>query len=260
MTKMGTGGVIRQLREERGLSQEEAAKALGVQRVTLSQLENGKRRLTADEAVRCADYFQVSVDRILGREHEPEMKLPPVADKREGVTERISVPQNNMKKFREVLLYLLEKIGARPHIGETVIYKLLYFIDFNYYERYEEQLIGATYIKNTHGPTPTHFSKLIEGMLKKGELIRVDSKYFKYPQRKYLPRCQPDLSVLSARELSVIDDVIGRLGGMNATQISEFSHNDVPWLTAAEGKPIIYEAVFYRTLHYSVRGDDCPVS
>jgi len=30
----------------------------------------------------------------------------------------------------------------------TVLYKILYFIDFDYYEKYEEQLMGALYIKN----------------------------------------------------------------------------------------------------------------
>jgi hypothetical protein len=61
---------------------------------------------------------------------------------------RIDVPQKNLKKFKEVLLYILEKVGGKPNVGMTVLYKLLYFIDFDYYEKFEEQLIGATYIKN----------------------------------------------------------------------------------------------------------------
>jgi hypothetical protein len=72
---------------------------------------------------------------------------------------RINIPQKNIGKFKEVLLYILNKIGSKPNIGETVIYKLLYFIDLNYYEKYEEQLIGATYIKNHHGPTLKEFKK-----------------------------------------------------------------------------------------------------
>ncbi len=46
-------------------------------------------------------------------------------------------------KFKEVLLYILGKVGSLPNVGETVIYKLLYFIDFDYFEMYEEQLIGS---------------------------------------------------------------------------------------------------------------------
>jgi len=40
---------------------------------------------------------------------------------------------------------------------------------------------------------------------------------------------------------------------MNAAQISDYSHNDVPWLTTEKGKIIEYESVFYRTIPYSVR-------
>ncbi len=40
---------------------------------------------------------------------------------------------------------------------------------------------------------------------------------------------------------------------MNATQISDYSHNDVPWQTTEDGAVIDYESVFYRTPPYSVK-------
>jgi len=42
---------------------------------------------------------------------------------------------------------------------------------------------------------------------------------------------------------------------MNASQISNYSHNDVPWLTAEDQSIIEYESVFYRAGAYSVRTD-----
>ena len=165
---------------------------------------------------------------------------------------RISVPQKNIEMFKEVLLYILGKVGSKPNIGESVLYKLLYFVDFNYYEKYEEQLIGATYIKNHHGPTPKEFIKIVEEMQGK-DLVKIQNKYFQYPQTKYIPLKDPDLSKLNARELSVIDNVLNKLADMNASQISEYSHNDVPWITTEDGDVIDYEAVFYRTTPYSVR-------
>ena len=58
---------------------------------------------------------------------------------------------------------------------------------------------------------------------------------------------------LSARELEVINQVLNRLSDMNAAQISEYSHKDVPWMTTEDGQKIEYESVFYRTPEYSVR-------
>jgi len=168
---------------------------------------------------------------------------------------RINVPQKNLGKFKEVLLYILNKVGSKPTIDETVIYKLLYFIDFDFYEMYEEQLIGATYIKNKYGPTPIEFREVVEKMIGK-EIIKVRSKYYQYPQIKYLPLRKADLSKLKANEIKIIDEVLDRLSDMNGNRISEYSHNDVPWLTTEDGKVIEYESVFYRTPSYSVREYD----
>lgn len=99
--------------------------------------------------------------------------MPSVTDKcksRINFVERIDVPESNVKKFKEVLLYVLEKVGAKPNVGQTVIYKLLYFIDFDYYELYEKQLTGAKYIKDHDGPTPQDFSKIVKQMQKAGEI------------------------------------------------------------------------------------------
>lgn len=156
-------------------------------------------------------------------------------------------------KREEVLLYILGKVGAKPNVGETVLYKLLYFIDFNYYEKYEEQLIGATYIKNHHGPTPIEFQSIINEMIENKEIEVVKSKYFQHLQKKYLPHQEPDLSVFNANEIKVIDDVLQKLSGMNASTISEYSHQDVPWMVTSERQKIDYESVFYRTPAYSVR-------
>ena len=170
---------------------------------------------------------------------------------------RISVPQKNLNKFKEVLLYVLSKVGGKPNVGETVLYKLLYFIDFDYYERYEEQLVGATYIKNHHGPTPVEFKSIVGEMIRNGEIAQVARKYFNYPQRKYLPIRESDLTKLKdARELQHIYEVLARLGDKNATELSEYSHEDVPWIIAKDGKPLDYEAVFYRTPKTSVRNYD----
>ena len=66
--------------------------------------------------------------------------------------------------------------------------------------------------------------------------MEVKDKYFQYPQRKYLPLRRPELGILKGSEIEVINDVLCRLSDMTARQISDYSHNDVPWLTAEEGK------------------------
>ncbi len=144
------------------------------------------------------------------------------------------------------MLYVLEKVGAKPNIGETASYKLLYFIDFDFYEKFEEQLTGAYYIKNHYGPTPVEFKKIVEEMEEKGEIEKVKNKYFQYDQKKYLPRQKSDLRKLSAQEIKHIDEVLARLSDKIANELTEYSHSDVPWRVHSNGEIISYESVFYR--------------
>ncbi|MBC8415863.1 MAG: DUF4065 domain-containing protein [Candidatus Cloacimonetes bacterium] len=247
------GKRIKSLREEIGFSQEQLADNLELRREAISNIENGKRKATVEELSKISKILNISLDVLIDASKDISVIISK-EDKtvREKPEIRINVPQKNLKKFKEVLLYILNKIGSRPNIGETVIYKLLYFIDFDYYEKYEEQLIGATYQKNHFGPTPREFVKIVSQMEGK-DLTKVQGKYFKHPQTKYLPLRQPDLSILNANEIQLIDNVLNKLSDMNASQISEHSHNDVPWLTTEDGKIIEYESVFYRTTPYSVR-------
>lgn len=253
------GKNIRKLRESLDMSQEELAKAVGLTRPIISQIENGTRKVSAEELPAFSHALNASIEQILGTAPLPSVSIAAehhTSYQAKSAPEhmRINVPQKNMNKFRQVLLYILNKVGAKPNIGETVLYKLLYFIDFDFYEKYEEQLIGATYIKNHHGPTPVEFRMLVKKMIDKGEIEKVKSKYFDFPQTKYLPRKKPDLSILSdSRAIEVIDHVLNRLSDMNVLQISEYSHKDVPWLATGEGEKIEYEFVFYRTPEYSVR-------
>jgi transcriptional regulator with XRE-family HTH domain len=248
------GNKIKQLRQNVGLSQEQFSDLLKINRVAVSQIESGARKITAEEITKIAEVFNISTDTLLNAKKDMEIILEEAKEKTPKKEEeiRINVPQKNLKKFKEVLLYILNKIGSRPNIGETVIYKLLYFIDFDYYEKYEEQLIGATYQKNHYGPTPKEFIKIVK-MMEGKDLTKIQGKYFKHPQTKYLPLRQPDLSILNANEIQLIDNVLNKMSDMNASQISEHSHNDVPWLTTEDGKIIEYESVFYRTSPYSVR-------
>ena len=256
------GQRIRELRLSQDLSQEQVAEILGITRSAVSEIERGTRKVSGDEVVKLAKAWHVSTDYILGLAKQAEVHLETIEKEPEPVGLRISVPQKNVEKFREVVLYLLEQVGARPNVGETVIYKLLYFIDFDYYEKYEEQLIGATYQKNHFGPTPLEFRQIVDTMIEEGELETHTRDYHGYPQKRYLPLREPNLAVLNGREIELIGEVIRRMSEMSATQISEYSHGDIPWLTAEDGEIIQYEAVFYRTPRYSVREyvDDDEVS
>lgn len=249
------GDFIFKQRKKNNLTQEFLASKIGVSRPTYVQVEQDERELTISEAQKLASVFNMSLEELLSA-NQKEIEVDLGEDKNEKETRsemRIIMPRANVQKFKEVLIYLLQKVGARPNIGETAIYKLLYFIDFDYYEKYEEQLIGATYIKNHFGPTPVEFKKITEQMVEKGEIEKIKSSYFQHDQKKYLPRRTANLKVLSGQEIQHIDEVLARLAWKNAVELSDYSHTDTPWMVHKIGEKISYETVFYRDNDHSVR-------
>ncbi|MFH1129153.1 MAG: type II toxin-antitoxin system antitoxin SocA domain-containing protein [Patescibacteria group bacterium] len=250
---------IQQLRQKNNLTQEYLASKLNMSRPTYAQIEQGERELNISEANKLSEVFNVSRENLLN-EIDSSIMIDVQNDKalstKEKMGIRINVPQKNIKKFKEIFLYVLSKIGSKLNVGESVLNKLFYFIDFDYYEKYEEQIIGATYIKNHYGPTPCEFKKIIEEMKKSNEIEEVKSKYFQFDQKKFLPLRKPNLDILTARETEHIDDVLSRLSDKSANEIKEYSHGDMPFLVHRDGEKINYESVFYRDEKYSVRTYD----
>lgn len=246
---------IRELRKRANLSQQDVAVGIGIARATYASLEAGRRPVNLNEINALAEYYQISPAELIsgGSGGASSVNEPAQAYKFDDVTVEEIAPRDidlqiEPEKLREVLLYILSKVGAKPNVGETVLYKLLYFIDFDYYEKTGQSITGLTYIRNHFGPMPTRdFVGVVEGMKASHELEVVETKYFKNTQKKYLPLKGVNLKALNAEELRHIDATLARLSDKTATELSELSHYDTPWLTAGDGKPIDYRGVFYRT-------------
>ena len=247
------GQRITELRKIKGLSQEELAKSIGFSRPSLAQVELGNRNIGILEMQKLATVLGFSLDDIMSENFNSKHELKHEAAMAEETSERISVPTLQLDKFKNVLLYILEKCAGKPNVGETVLYKLLYFSDFNYYELYEEHLTGAKYRKLPYGPVPQKLESIINQMIEQDKIKRFKSEYHGYPQTRYIPLVKADLTSLKASEKEIIDRVIEQMSDWSASAISNYSHKDMPWLASNDGEEINYELVFYRDTPYSVR-------
>lgn len=247
--------IIKTLREQNSYSQDELSQKLMISRQTYIKYENGTVEMPLDIVRKLSKIFDVDysclIDNVLPE--EPQYNIQKSNQNISKSDIRIDIPENNIEKFKQVFLYILAKVGAKPNVGQTVLYKLLYFIDFDYYEMYETQLMGLSYIKNTFGPTPVDFAKIIKQMEKDNQVEEIKTEFYKHEMVKYLPLERPDLTLLSAQELEFIDSVLEKHSDKTATELSAFSHKDIPWLGAKDKEVLDYEAVFYRTPETSVR-------
>ena len=255
ISQVEIGKRIAVLRKAKGLSQEELSKELNISRSSLTQIELGRRSLDVIELQKLSLIFEFSVDKLLSQHFLLDQAKEEIMEDLEVEKEemRISIPKLNVQKFKNILLYILERCAGKPNVGETVLYRLLYFSDFNYYELYEEHLSGAQYRKLPYGPVPQKLDLIIQKMLDDKQLKRVKTTYFDKLQTRYIPLIKADLTLLLASEKEVIDRVIEQMSDWSAAMISHYSHEDKPWKATDMSDVIDYELAFYRKPPYSVR-------
>lgn len=63
---------LRKIRKEKGISQLKLALDLNMSQNTISRYETGEREPGINELIKLADYFDVSVDYLLGRTENPK--------------------------------------------------------------------------------------------------------------------------------------------------------------------------------------------
>jgi len=219
-------------------------------------MESGSRKISIGEMMMLSEVLHFSIDRFLSQDYTEEQMVQETDNVNEKSKTRISIPSLQVKKFKQVLLYILQRTAGKPNVGETVLYKLLYFADFDFYEQFETHLTGAKYRKLPFGPVPQKLGSILEAMIKDGQLQRIHTEYHGFPQKRYIPLEKPDMSELSASELSVIEQVVNQYADWSAKKISAHSHKDVPWKASKEGEIIDYELAFYREAPFSARQYD----
>lgn len=62
---------LKELRKQRNITQQRMSMDLNMSQNTISRYETGEREAGYNELIRIADYFNVSIDYLLGRSSDP---------------------------------------------------------------------------------------------------------------------------------------------------------------------------------------------
>ncbi len=121
--------IVTLLRKERKITQKKAAADLEVSQALLSHYEKGIREPGLNFLIKCADYYDVSCDYLLGRSPEPSGKAISVddipnadAENRDGVLSGSILATLNKKLIANSLNILFDLLGKS---GNTEILKLV---------------------------------------------------------------------------------------------------------------------------------------
>ncbi len=103
------GKRIKELREESNLNQIEFSKILNISNTTLSQYEAGNR-VPSDEIKRkIADFFQVTIDYLLGRSNSRSSNGQKIVTKAYRNIDTSGLPEEDIRKVEEYVELLKKK-------------------------------------------------------------------------------------------------------------------------------------------------------
>lgn len=242
------GEYIRKLRLSLNVSQEELAQFIEINRVTLSNIESGERKLKTDEVQKIADFFEISPSLLIWIKKTRDEKDP-------------------HRKIKDLILYIANKLKDRESFWKTVLNKLLYFSDFNYYEWTGTFITGAVYKKLPYWPVPQNITEILNEMVEDWEIAVWDTTFHGFTQQRIIPLKQANIEVFSQIDsqsktpkphytpyddlpsvIKIVDDVLDKYQYWKAAQISEFSHQDTPYkATKKIWETINPQLVFYRS-------------
>lgn len=64
---------LKELRTSKGLTMEQLAKEIDSTKGTISNFENKNKKPSLDMLIKLADYFEVSIDYLVGRTNDPKL-------------------------------------------------------------------------------------------------------------------------------------------------------------------------------------------
>ena len=153
----------------------------------------------------------------------------------------------NKRKYEQVIIYLCSKLGGTIR-GKKKLAKLLYFADFDFFEKFQKPITGDVYKALPMGPFPTKLEDISREMKKKKEIVveNIEEREGYIPTEVYRCLVKPDTSFLDSQEKKMLDRVALKYGHLNGKQLEELSHAEAPYIGTEPKKEISYELSFYR--------------
>lgn len=148
-------------------------------------------------------------------------------------------------KYSNAILYFLHHAN-NEHLGKVKLMKLLYYLDFDHFEKYGESVTGDSYRKLDYGPVPVNGDIILAQMAGKGDIKIEKVRVGEVEQYRYTPLAEFNASVFSATEIDVLADVACKWGHHSRSEIISATHGEAPWRAVKMGDLIPYELAYYR--------------
>ena len=161
-------------------------------------------------------------------------------------------PTLNKTKYENTILYLCNQLGGEVR-GKKKLAKLLYFVDFDSFEKTQKPVTGDVYKALPMGPVPNSLQEVSDEMVREGsmEVESVQEREGYNPTDVYKCLKLPDMSVFDVEEKKMLDRVVLKYGHLNGKQLEELTHAEAPYSATEPLGVIPYELAFYRATDFT---------
>ena len=211
--------LIKELRLERGLSQEEVYSRCGIGRSSYISFEQGKTELSFSQIAQLANIFGLSLEQVEG-----------------GI-------KPNYEKYKQMILaYLRCQPSSDGKVVKTKLAKLLYLADFAWFYDHLESMSGMQYRRLQYGPVPNEYFRAIDELQESGQ-ISIDHKSDILLISETDSSKKQTLTELSKDELNLIKKICQKWKSKKSTEIIHFTHNQLPYKICQPDEIIPYELI-----------------
>ncbi|MFH0803776.1 MAG: Panacea domain-containing protein [Candidatus Tagabacteria bacterium] len=152
----------------------------------------------------------------------------------------------NEKKYKNIILFFANKI-KNGTLGKLKAMKLLYFLDFDFFEKYGKSVSGDEYLKFENGPVPRMAEKILKKM--NGHEINIVKRKLSpgYSDQQHIePLKDFDIKLFTKEELLMMEETADKWERFSGTEMKTASHGEAPWIATKPNDIIDYNLAYYR--------------
>lgn len=214
--------IIKNLRIERWVSQQELADLLGVTRQTYAKLENWKIDPTLWQAVKISEFFGVDVARFLPWD-----------------TQTTAPKEIDWEKYKQIIKNFIEYGSDKWRITKTKLAKLCYLLDFAWYYYNLESITWLEYRRIQQWPVPDAYFRTIEE-LQEEESIMIHQCWQAYLIENIE---EPRHDKLSEDEMNLLEKIAEKWKNNDTKEIVDFTHQQLPRMICGDKEIIPYDLI-----------------
>ncbi|WP_164723670.1 type II TA system antitoxin MqsA family protein [Thermosipho globiformans] len=253
---------IRQIREKYGISQATFAAILGIGKATIERYENGSLPSeslsnlirSANDPERFLEMLENNKNKLSPQKYQKIYdKVKDIINDNQKTLENTYIEVSNSKNVNFQKLYAtvsvifetLKKMKIH-YVYKTKFFKLLWFVESKYYDKFKQRLTGVEFAHLPMGPAPDKYHILLEALqlAKVITLIDEEPKFEDADSDSWTCIVPNNLSfknILNDKEIEFIEKIIKSYGKKSKKELIELSHKDPRWENTNNGEIIPLE-------------------